>query len=184
MSTIIAGHLQTQPQIQDAIGELTRAGFSTEHIASFYVNPPGQHDMHSIGGDFDKSPGAEDTTKGAVAGAAAGAAVGLAATPVIGPLGPLVGAHVGGLVGGLSQTTDSDESPDANRPHEHRAGMMIAVAVDDEGLRRRAVDILRALGVVDIEVAEGTIANGDWVDFDPLMPPRFIPGTTDRNVST
>jgi hypothetical protein len=184
MSTIIAGHLQTQPQVQQAIAELTRAGFRSERIASFYVNPPGQHDMTPIGGDYDRSPGAEHTGKGVAAGAAAGAAVGLAATPVIGPLGPLVGAHVGGLVGGLAETRDSDESPDANRPHEHRAGMMVAVAADDEALRKRAIDILRSLGAYDVEVAEGTISNGDWVDFDPRRPPEFIPGTTDRDVST
>jgi hypothetical protein len=184
MSTIIAGHLQTQPQIQQAMAELGRAGFSLEQMASFYVNPPGQHDMHAIGGDFDKSPGAEHTGTGVAAGAAAGAAAGLVATPVIGPLGPLVGAHVGGLVGALSETRDSDESPEANRPHEHRAGMMVAVAADDEAAQRRVVEILRALGAYDIEIAQGTIANGDWVDFDPLLPPRFIPGTTDRNVST
>jgi phage tail tape-measure protein len=184
MSTIIAGHLQTQPQIEEAIGELTRAGFASHQIASFYVNPPGRHGAYSIGGDFDKSPGAENTGKGTAAGVAAGAAAGLAAAPVIGPLGPLVGAHLGGLVGGLSQTRDSDESSDADRPHEHREGMMIAVAIGDESLRDRAVDVLRALGAFDIEVAEGTIANGDWVDFNPLMPPRFIPGSSDRDVST
>jgi predicted dinucleotide-binding enzyme len=62
--------------------------------------------------------------------------------------------------------------------------MMVAVAADDEAAQRRVVEILRALGAYDIEIAQGTIANGDWVDFDPLLPPRFIPGTTDRNVST
>lgn len=174
MSTIIAGRLETQPQLENAIGELRRAGFSTEQIASFYVNPPGQHDAYPIGGDFDKSPGAEDTPKGAAGGVAAGAAAGLAATPAIGPLGPLVGGYIGGLVGSLSQTKDSDEGPNDEHPHEHRSGLMVAIAADDDALRHRAVDLLRSLGAADIELAEGTIENGDWVDFDPIAPPRLI----------
>jgi phage tail tape-measure protein len=175
MSTIIAGHLETQPQAQQAIGELQRAGFSPERIATFFVNPPGQHDAYPIGGDFQKSPGAEDTGKGAAAGVAAGAAAGLVGAPVVGPLGPLVGGYVGGLVGGLSQTKDSDDDTPANAPpHEHRSGLMVAVAADDESLRSRAIDLLRAMGAYDIEMAEGTIRDGDWVDFNPVASPRLV----------
>jgi hypothetical protein len=171
---IIAGHLETQPQVEQAIGELLRAGFPADQIASFYVNPPGQHDTYPIGGDFEKSPGAEDTDKGAAAGVATGAAAGFAAAPVIGPLGPLVGGYVGALVGGLAETKDSDEGPSADRPHEHRSGLMIAVAADDDSLRQRAIDLLLSLGASDIEQAEGTIENSDWVDFNPVAPPRLI----------
>jgi hypothetical protein len=175
MSKIIAGHVETQPQAEEAISELQRAGFSPEQIATFYVNPPGQHDRYPIGGDFEKSPGAEDTGKGAAMGVAAGAAAGLAATPVIGPLGPLVGGYVGGLIGGLVETKDADEDTPPNAPpHEHRSGMMVAVAADDESLRDRAVELLRAMGAYDIEMAEGTIADGDWVDFDPVASPNLI----------
>jgi hypothetical protein len=175
MSTIIAGHLETQPKVQEAIGELQRAGFSQEQIATFYVNPPGQHDRYPIGGDFEKSPGAEDTDKGAATGVAMGAAAGLAAAPAIGPLGPLVGGYVGALVGGLAETKDSDEDTPANAPpHEHRSGMMVAVAADDEDLRGRAIELLRAIGAYDIEIAEGTISDGDWVDFDPVASPNLI----------
>lgn len=175
MSTIIAGHVETQPQVQEAIGELQRAGFSPERIATFFVNPPGQHAAYPIGGDFDKSPGAEDTGKGAAAGVAAGAAAGLAATPAIGPLGPLVGGYVGGLVGSLAETKDSNEDTPANAPsHERRSGLMVAVAADDESLRGRVIELLRAIGAYDIEMAEGTIRDGDWVDFDPVASPNLI----------
>jgi hypothetical protein len=175
MSTIIAGHLETQLQVQEAISELKRAGFSPEQIASFYVNPPGQHDAYPIGGDFERSPGAEDTGKGAAAGVAIGAAAGLAVSPAIGPLGPLVGGYVGGLVGSLVQTTDSDQDTAPNAPpHEHRSGLMVAVAADDESLRERAIELLRSMGAYDIEQAEGTIMDGDWVDFDPVASPTLI----------
>jgi hypothetical protein len=175
MSTIIAGHVETQPQLQEVIGELQRAGFSPEQIASFYVNPPGQHDRYPIGGDFERSPGAEDTGKGAAAGVAAGAAAGLAASPAIGPLGPLVGGYVGGLVGSLMETKDGDQDTPLNAPpHEHRSGLMVAVAADDESLRARAIELLRAIGAYDIEIAEGIISDGDWVDFDPVASPNLI----------
>lgn len=175
MSTIIAGHVETQTQLQEVVSELQRAGFSPEQIASFYVNPPGQHDRYPIGGDFEKSPGAEDTDKGAAAGVAVGAAAGLAAMPVIGPLGPLVGGYVGGLVGSLYETKDADQDTPPNAPpHEHRSGLMVAVAADDEAARKRAIELLHAMGAYDIEKAEGTISDGDWVDFDPVASPNLI----------
>src|SRR5690606_30633390 len=132
----------------------------------FYVNPPGQHDMHPLGGDEDKSEGAEKTPRGAAAGTAAGAAAGLAAAPVLGPAGPLTGAYVGSLVGSLSQmekTGEAAEDPDSeDKPKEHRAGMMVAVAVEDVEAERRAIDALVSVGATDTEIAEGTIENGDW----------------------
>jgi hypothetical protein len=175
MSTIIAGHVETQSKAQEVINELQRIGFSPEQIASFYVNPPGQHDRYPIGGDFERSPGAEDTGKGAAVGVAAGAAAGLAASPAIGPLGPLVGGYIGGLVGSLVETKDSDEDTPPNAPpHEHRSGLMVAVAADDESLRTSAIDLLHSMGAYDIETAEGTISDGDWVDFDPVVPANLI----------
>jgi hypothetical protein len=36
------------------------------------------------------------------------------------------------------------------------------------------VDTLRRLGAHDIERAEGTWRDGDWVDFNPLAPAQLI----------
>jgi hypothetical protein len=174
MSKIIAGRFETQPQVEQAIAELQRAGLPLDQVASFYVNPPGQHDAFPIGGDTAISPGAEDTPKGAAAGVVAGAAAGLAAAPVIGPVGPLVGAYVGSMIGGLAQTKEGDETESPDRPHEHRAGLYVAVAAEDDELRGRMIDALDRLGAMDIEIAEGTIENGDWVDFNPVTPPHLI----------
>jgi hypothetical protein len=51
---------------------------------------------------------------------------------------------------------------------------MVAVAADDESLRERAIELLRAMGAYDIEQAEGTIRDGDWVDFDPVASPALV----------
>ena len=78
MATIIAGRFAQQTQIQEAIDALLRAGFSQNEISSFYVNPAGQHDYYPLGGDHDKSPGAEESETGSLSGLAAGGAVGAA----------------------------------------------------------------------------------------------------------
>jgi hypothetical protein len=173
MATIIAGRVEQQSQARDAIGALVKAGFPQDQISSFYVNPPGQHDVYPIGGDRDISPGAEHSGRGAAAGGAVGAAIGIAATPLVGPLGPieggLLGAYVGSLVGTLSQTDEVEETPLLRQ-----AGMLVAVSVPDDAHETRAVQVLRALGAHDLERTEGTIADGDWGDFDPLSSPALL----------
>lgn len=163
--------------------ELLRAGFARENISTFFVTPQGQHGTYPVGGDHDKSPGAKDSGKGAAMGAAAGAAVGIATTPFLGPLGAvtggLVGAHVGGLVGGLSQMKESGETDGEPEEAENvapirQAGMMLAVGVGDQEYEDRAINVLRSLGATDIERAQGTITNGDWVDFDPVSRMELI----------
>jgi hypothetical protein len=182
MSTIIAGRFQQQSEIDAAVEELQRAGFSLEKISSFYVNPPGQHDAYPIGGDVEKSPGAEETDKGATKGVITGAAAGLAAVPVVGPVGPLVGAYIGSLVGSLSELKDpatEGKSGEAEEtPPEHRAGLRVAVAADDAA--PLAIEVLWSLDAYDIERAEGTIENGDWVDFNPVAPPNLIKLSPER----
>jgi hypothetical protein len=177
MATILAGRFQLQDEVQAAIATLQDAGFAAGRISSFYVNPPGQHDMHGIGGDRDKSPGAEDTGKGAGAGigagGAVGAAVGVATTPILGPVGAvtgaLVGAYAGSLMGSMSQTDEVEEIPDMRQ-----AGMLLAVAVDNADDEQRALDTLRRAGAFHLERANGQIINGDWIDFDPLSLPNYI----------
>ncbi len=173
MTTIIAGRVEQQSQVRDVIGALVKAGFPQDQISSFYVNPPGQHDIYPIGGDRDISPGAEHSVRGAAAGGAVGAAIGIAATPLVGPLGPieggLLGAYLGSLAGTLSQTDEAEETPPLRQ-----AGMLVAVSVPDDAHERRAVQVLRALGAHDLERIEGTITDGDWDDFDPLSSPALL----------
>lgn len=182
MATIIAGRLPEQGDAQQAATALLRAGFDSSAIATFYLSSAGQHDRHPLGGDRDASPGAEDTATGRTAGmtgaGAVGAVLGAATAPVTGPLGAVtgaaVGAYVGGLAGSLSDMEEDGQQPDENPVPVRRAGMMLAVAVADGDESDAALDILRQLGAVDIEQAEGSIRDGDWQDFDPLVPPQLV----------
>lgn len=192
MTTIIAGRFELQTGVDDAIEELMHAGFSREQISSFYLSPAGRHAEFPIGGDTDKSAGAKESGKGVAGGVAVGAAAGVAATPVLGPLGPvaggLLGAHIGGLVGGLSKMKEQgevgDEGEDAeNAAPMRKSGMMVAVAVGDHEHEDHAINLLRSLGAMDIERAEGTIDNGDWHDFNPLSIPELIHDTPGQNYS-
>lgn len=183
VSTIIAGRFQQQTQIEHTIEELVRAGFARDRISAFYVNPPGQHDSYPIGGDHAVSPGAHESDKGIAMGTATGAAVGAAATSFLGPVGTitggLVGAHVGNLVGSLSQmkergeTGEHGEDADNAMPTRH-SGLLLAVAVGDDDNADHAVKLLRSLGAVELERAEGTIEGGDWTDFDPTATPHLV----------
>ncbi|HJV75659.1 MAG TPA: hypothetical protein VJ654_15650 [Noviherbaspirillum sp.] len=183
MSTIIAGRFQQQEAVDDAIEDLVQAGFPRESIASFFVNPAGQHDVYAIGGDHAESAGAHESKTGVVKGAATGAVVGAAATAVLGPIGTvtgaLLGAHVGGLLGGLSKMKERGEAgvhgEDAdNAAPVRRSGMMLAVAVGEQENEADAINALRVLGAEDIERASGTIADSEWDDFDPLSVPELV----------
>lgn len=180
MSNIIAGRFDQQAMVEEARAEFLRAGFAEEQVTSFYVNPPGQHDLTPIGGDEVESHGAGHSRhgigRGGLTGGAVGAAVGATSIPVLGPVGPivgaLVGAHVGDLAGSLSEMDDDGNS--SNTLPYRRAGMMLAVLAPDPDAEDRAIRLLHALHAQDIERAEGTIANGDWEDFNPLQPPALV----------
>ncbi|HEX7646310.1 MAG TPA: hypothetical protein VF450_02745 [Noviherbaspirillum sp.] len=182
-TTIIAGRFEQQSSAEATIEEFIRAGFAPERIASFYVNPPGQHDAYPYGGDHEKSPGAKESDTGTALGAAAGGAVGVAAAPLLGPVGVvtggLVGAHVGGLVGSMSKMkehgdTGGNAEEEENAVPLRHAGMMVAIAIDSHEQEDQAINLLRSLGAADVERAEGTIADGDWIDFDPVEPPVLV----------
>ena len=183
MSRIIAGHFQLQEQIDAARAALNQAGFPDSRISSFFVNQPGQHDLHALGGDRDMSPGAKETpegvAEGVAVGAAVGAGIGAATTLATGPLGPVVGALVGAHVGSLysfNKMKDAGEAEEngENRRQPRHPGMLIAVALGGPDERERALETLHRLGAEHIEEAEGTIANGDWLDFDPLSIPVLV----------
>ncbi|MBZ2207039.1 glycine zipper domain-containing protein [Massilia soli] len=180
MSTIIAGHFQLQDEVDLARRELVNAGFPEDRISGFFVNQPGQHDLTEIGGDNILSPGAKETPEGVVEGAVAGGAVGLAigaaTSPVTGPIGPVVGGLLGAHVGSLfsfSKMKDAGEREEGgeNRVEPRMSGMLLAVALPDGADEDRALEVLRRVGAHHIERAEGTVENGDWVDFDPLSIP-------------
>ncbi|MBQ5948388.1 hypothetical protein [Massilia sp. ST3] len=185
MSTIIAGHVQLQEDVERARRALIDAGFDADRISGFYVSQPGQHDTTPLGGDNILSPGAKETPEGVVKGVATGGAVGLAigaaTAPLTGPLGPIVGGLVGGHVGSLFSFSKMKEAGEAEKGGDGEnaipprlTGMLVAVAFDDTGLEGKAVDILRQLGAERIERAKGNIVDGDWADFDATCRPDVI----------
>lgn len=182
MSRILAGHFTLQDQIGRARSALVDAGFAPDRISAFYVNQPGQHDLYPLGGDEDKSPGAAETpvdvAKGMAGGGAVGAAIGAATAPVTGPAGPIVGALVGAHVGSLYSLHGMKEADQPEHGHKpaapRQAGMMLAVALEDDAQQARALAVLRELGAEQIEQADGTIVDGDWSDFDPLSEPSLV----------
>lgn len=191
MATIIAGRFEQQSQVQQVISELVRSGFDRDQVSSFYVTPAGQHGNFPLGGDEHKSPGMDHDTTGVgagwAAGGAVGAAIGAATTPLTGPLGAVtgafVGAHIAAVGGALSQADDDGEDEAHGQPHIRHAGMMVAVSVPEGGDTGKAIEALRAIGAADIERREGTIVNGDWVDFDPVAPPSLIEGLSSAHRS-
>lgn len=182
MTTIIAGRFDEQSKLDQAVAALRQAGFPQDQISTFYVNPAGRHARFPIGGDHDKSPGAENSGLGTAAGTATdsivGGIVGAATAPVTGPIGTatgaLVGAHIGNLIGGLGAMKEDGEGPQENPVPVRQSGLLAAVSTPVASSQSRAISILRERGAHDIEMNEGKISQGDWEDFDPAAPPRLI----------
>lgn len=191
MATLIAGRFAQQDHVENAFNKLLHTGFARQDMSLFYVNPQGQHGTFPIGGDEDESHGTHEASRGAVRGAAGGVGVGTlvgaATLPVFGPAGPLlgaaVGAYTGSLVGALNKMKKSKEHideknhvlPDADpdETHERKAGLLLAVAVKNPEQRARAINILSVFAL-ELEEAEGTLNNGQWIDFDPLKPIKTV----------
>lgn len=180
MATIIAGMFDEQTDVEAAVTALRGAGFPSDHISTFYLAPAGQHARYALGGDHDKSTGAEESAQGTAAGTTTGglvgAAVGAITTPLTGPIGAitggLVGAHLGNLVGALGKMKD-DEDPE-NAPPIRHAGLMVAVSTPNTQCEQRAIAILREQGAQQLESSTGHIVRGDWEDFDPASAPQLI----------
>ena len=178
MTTIIAGGFETYDGANTAMRRLREAGVSEENLCSFRVNPPGEHDETPIGGDHDESPGAHHagggSVKGAAVGAIAGAAAGAVASTVLGPVaiagGAGVGAYTGALVGALG-SMDEATHRDEVRPAENLVAVNVGASEIDES---RAIAIFEQCGAMQVERAEGTWADGEWADFDPVVAPRLI----------
>ena len=193
MNTIIAGRFDQQARSEQAMIALEVMGFQRDQIATFFVNPAGQHDRHGTALDPDASAGAHHAGAGAAAGAATGTGVGtvvgLVTMPVLGPGGPLVGAAIGAYVGSLAGALEKMDNPELpagesaqserNRDEAlpRKSGMLVAVGAATSSEEASAITVLRVQGAADIERAQGSISNSQWNDFDPLNPPELVPAT-------
>ncbi len=184
MANIIAAHFDSVDQANRALAALQANGFMRSQMSSFHVSAPGQHDLPPLGNDeSDADPDTTQAGGGALSGAALGgttlgivggiaAAVLMPGAVVLLALGSAAaGAYAGSLVGALNGLSDTDDESNAADP-ARTAGLMIAVRIDRTDASNAAQRILREEGGVDIEEAEGTLHNGQWVDFDPREPPQ------------
>jgi len=183
MTTIVTGTFETNRSVDAAIGTLRRAGFDDDEFNSFFVGPPGRHDLYPAGGDAHHDEGTKRSGPGAVKGLAIGAAGGLA----IGVLATLlipgsalaalmagigIGAYVGALVGALKAARAGKEyRATKEQPVEKPGGVMLAVNAERPGGAVMAVAALRRHGAHDIMQTEGEWSEGAWQDFDPRVPP-------------
>jgi hypothetical protein len=181
MARLIVGRFDDVDGVGRAVKALAAAGFAREEYGVFYSAPPGQHDLHPIGGDAHSDEGAKDAGKGAAAGAAVGGAAGLAlggiaaaAIPIAGVAALLaglgIGAYTGSLMGAMSRTRDADETAATTaHPAELPGGPRVAVNVDRGGTEALAIEVLTGVGAQDIRRAEGTWRDREWQDFDPRV---------------
>jgi hypothetical protein len=190
MNKIIAGRFGEQARADQAMTALEVIGFHREQIATFFVNPPGQHDLRGTARDPEASAGAHHAGTGAAAGAATGTgvgvAVGLVTLPVLGPgaavAGAAIGAYVGSLAGALEEMHNPEraagESAYSARSRDEsvprKSGMLVAVGATSSSEEASAITVLRAQGAADIEHAQGSITQSEWGDFDPLSAPALV----------
>lgn len=199
MNTIIAGRFGEQTRAEQAVTALEATGFQREQIATFFVNPAGQHDLHGTRRDPEASAGAHHAGVGASVGAATGTGVGtvigLATMPVLGPgaavAGAAIGAYVGSLAGALKEMGDpqraagesahSEQSRDEATPR--KSGMLVAIGTASSSEEVSAITVLRAQGAADIERAQGNIIQNQWSEFDPLRAPTLVLATAEGSTS-
>lgn len=182
MENIIAGRFETDDEARSAASSL--ADFVSENdIFIFFNNQPGAHDSDrdadlDAAGSANASAGDTGAGKGATVGAASGgvaaATVGtLVGGPAVGAMAAAVGAYTGSLAGTAGGLPEEGES--TNKTREPRsAGMMLAVRVAHADNKQGIIERLRQHGAADIEIANGTWANGEWADFDPVALPQRV----------
>lgn len=172
MERIIAGRFPIK-ESADAVAALIAQHVDPADICIFHNNAPGQHDMTAVGGDVDVDAGAEGAGQSSAGTASAtGLAAGVIGTlggPVVAGIAAATGAYVGSLAGALNGLGNNEDQP-APRP----AGIILAVRVTDTAHEDFVVEALRNGDAADIERAQGEWRDGDWVDFNPVAPPRLI----------
>lgn len=159
----VVGLVSSQSQAEFIVGELQRAGFSTNDISALFPDKKGTRDFAH-----------EQNTKapeGAVAGVGAGGAIGgtlgllagigALAIPGVGPFiaaGPIMaalsgaaaGAAVGGVTGALVGMGIPEIEAKAYEGKVKGGNILLSVHVDDGDQRSRAKKILEAGGATDV----------------------------------
>ena len=183
LAGIITGNFEHPLDAQEALADLFEAGFAKDQLAMFAVGAAaeanGPQDLPAIpAARHDPAGGSSGVLVGAI-----GAAAVVAAVPALGPAAGAiagVGASFGAFVDVAAGADHDGAEPQPPReaspvhPSPRRSGTLIAVSAPTMQQQRRAVEILRAHGGVEIECTEGSIVDGRWIDFDPKAPPLLV----------
>ena len=178
MDQIIAGRFHTKDEADKAAAHLATF-MDKSDISIFHNNPPGQHDVHPLGGDEDADPGARNAERPATI-AAAGLTAGAIGVVVGGPLVGLAAAGVAAYTGSLLSTMNAlSDNPALARRH---GGVILAVRLTGQNTEERVIRDLEQQGALDVEKAQGEWRDGQWVDFSPVSRPRLVAeeSATDR----
>jgi hypothetical protein len=182
MTVIIAARFESISDVEAAKGTLRRAGFRDDEFQSFFVGPPGRHDLYPVGGDAHHDEGTKKSGRGAILLASVGAACGLALGGVGAYLmpdywlpalvaGAGIGAYVGALVGALGAARGGKgDQASREEPVEEPGGIRLAVNADRPFGVAMALAALKRHGAQSIVKTEGDWKDGGWQDFDPRVP--------------
>jgi hypothetical protein len=182
MTIIVAAKFESASDVDAAKRTLQGAGFRDDELQSFFVGPPGRHDLYPLGGDAHHDEGTKKSGRGALFFAAIGAVCGVAAgalgvmampyywLPIL-VVGAGIGAYAGSLWGALRAARGGKPnraSPD--EPVEDPGGITLAVKAERPYGSAMAVAAFRRHGARDIVQTRGEWKNGGWQDFDPRVP--------------
>lgn len=182
MTVIVAARFESSSDVEAAKGTLRRAGFRDDEFQSFFVGPPGRHDLYPVGGDAHHDEGTKKSGRGAVLLASLGAACGLAIGGLIAFLmpdywlpvllaGTGIGAYAGALVGALrAARAGKARQASTEEPVEEAGGITLAVNAERPFGTAMALAALRRHGARNIVQTQGEWKNGGWQDFDPRVP--------------
>jgi hypothetical protein len=182
MTTIIAARFQKDVDAEETKQALRRAGFREDELQSFFVGPPGRHDLYPVGGDAHHDEGTKRSGSSAVVGGAVGGVCGLAAGAAVSTLMPAywiplllaglgIGAYVGALIGALRAARHGKaEKASLEEPVEEPGGITLAVNAERPFGVPMALAAMRRHGAHKVVKTEGEWKDGAWQDFDPRLP--------------
>lgn len=180
MTMIVSGTFVTFEDAAQAVARLRLTGADAGAMAQFYRSPDGQHvppgEVSSSPDPGEARGAGTGAATGAGVGATVGVATGLLAATAAGPLGAALGAALGAYAGSLPGALGGAGQGEASQPPTpHRyGGPVVALAISGPEAERAVRQILADAGARQVEVAEGRLVNGEWVDYDPASVPNLV----------
>jgi hypothetical protein len=151
MMKIVVGLLDSQAEAQKAVEELANSGFRREDIGMLVVAP---------GADKIVNDAAKGVFLGSLAGLLIGAATmmipGIGWVMVAGPVGTILlgtalGAAAGGVIGALRSKGVPEKDAQFYAEGVRRGGVLITVSARTDESAKRAEEILKRHGAVDLD---------------------------------